>query len=81
MACPGRPSGPNAQRGSLPVGGSVTAASEKWALKCVSGLLGREAARERGREEESQVPWVGSVCVEKERGGEKGKEGEALAPG
>ena len=81
MACPGRPSGPKGRRREgprAPVGGSVTAASEKWALKCVSGLLGWEAARERGREEGGRKSlkshgWV--VCVwrrrEEERKGRK----------
>ena len=58
--------------GSAPVGGSVTAASEKWALKCVSGLGGREgrkgrSGQGRGRDEESQVPWVGRVERKRER--------------
>ena len=76
MGCPGRPSGPKGRRREgprAPVGGSVTAASEKWALKCVSGLGGREGRKGRSgqgrgrRDEESQVPWVGRVERKRER--------------
>ena len=79
MGCPGRPSGPKGRGREgprAPVGGSVTAASEKWALKCVSGLGGREgrkgrSGQGRGRDEESQVPWVGRVERKRERKGRK----------
>ena len=60
------------------MGGSVTAASEKWALKCVSGLGGNgkqlESVRREGGRVESQVPWVGSVWRgrEEERKGRRG---------
>ena len=67
-----------------PVGGSVTAASEKWALKCVSGLVGgREGRGGAARAEEEGTKSLKSPGWVEWRGREreKGKEGEALAPG
>ena len=82
MGCPGRPSGPKGRRREgprAPVGGSVTAASEKWALKCVSGLVGgREGrggaarAEEEGTKSLESPGWVEWRGREREREGRRG---------
>ena len=51
-----------------PVGGSVTAASEKWALKCVSGLGGKQLQSGGGRE---RLKSPGCMEGKREREGEE----------